>query len=189
MWRLSLPSPAEIRVLLYGFEVTTENRSRIKMSDDKDKKGRAERATSNVFTKLPQKLMQEMKEAFTMIDQNRDGLIDVSDLKEMYSSLGSVPGDSVLENMIKEAPGNQLNFTAFLRTDPEETLRNAFAMFDADSTGLITEEYMKDLLENMGDNFSKDEIRQVWKEAPIHAGKVDYNAFVSKIKGKEQEEA
>ncbi|XP_052772366.1 myosin regulatory light chain, smooth muscle isoform X1 [Mya arenaria] len=167
------------------------------MSDDKDKKGRAERATSNVFTKLPQKLMQEMKEAFTMIDQNRDGLIDVSDLKEMYSSLGSVPGDSVLENMIKEAPGNQLNFTAFLSifsdklsgTDPEETLRNAFAMFDADSTGLITEEYMKDLLENMGDNFSKDEIRQVWKEAPIHAGKVDYNAFVSKIKGKEQEEA
>lgn len=27
-------------------------------------------------------------QAFTMIDQNRDGLIDVSDLKEMYSSLG-----------------------------------------------------------------------------------------------------
>ncbi|XP_052772370.1 myosin regulatory light chain, smooth muscle isoform X4 [Mya arenaria] len=163
------------------------------MSDDK----KAKAATSSVLTKFTQNQIQEMKEAFTMIDQNRDGLIDVSDLKEMYSSLGSVPGDSVLENMIKEAPGNQLNFTAFLSifsdklsgTDPEETLRNAFAMFDADSTGLITEEYMKDLLENMGDNFSKDEIRQVWKEAPIHAGKVDYNAFVSKIKGKEQEEA
>lgn len=28
----------------------------------KDKKGRAERATSNVFTKLPQTVMQEMKE-------------------------------------------------------------------------------------------------------------------------------
>ena len=27
-------------------------------------------------------------QAFTMIDQNRDGLIDVSDLKEMYSNLG-----------------------------------------------------------------------------------------------------
>ena len=27
---------------------------------------------------------------------------------------GSVPGDSVLEGMVKEAPGSQLNFTAFL---------------------------------------------------------------------------
>ncbi|XP_052772372.1 myosin regulatory light chain, smooth muscle isoform X6 [Mya arenaria] len=161
------------------------------MSDDK----KAKAATSSVLTKFTQNQIQEMKEAFTMIDQNRDGLIDVSDLKEMYSSLGVCPQDSVLQAMVKEVP--QLNFTGFLSlfsekmggTDPEETLRNAFAMFDADSTGLITEEYMKDLLENMGDNFSKDEIRQVWKEAPIHAGKVDYNAFVSKIKGKEQEEA
>lgn len=165
------------------------------MSDDKDKKGRAERATSNVFTRLPQKLMQEMKEAFTMIDQNRDGLIDVSDLKEMYSNLGLGPSDKILQDMVKEAPG-QLNFTMFLSlfsdklsgTDPEETLRQAFQMFDADNTGHIPEEYMKDLLQNMGDNFTADEIRQTWKEAPISAGKVDYNAFVAKIKGKEQDE-
>jgi len=161
------------------------------MSDDK----KAKAPTSSVLTKFTQNQIQEMKEAFTMIDQNRDGLIDVSDLKEMYSNLGAVPQESVLSAMIKEVP--QLNFTGFLGlfsekmggTDPEETLRNAFAMFDADSTGHIAEDYMKDLLENMGDNFSKDEIRQVWKEAPIHGGKVDYNAFVAKIKGKEQEEA
>ncbi|KAH3787193.1 myosin regulatory light chain, smooth muscle isoform X6 [Dreissena polymorpha] len=155
---------------------------------------KAKAATSSVLTKFTQNQIQEMKEAFTMIDQNRDGLIDVSDLKEMYSSLGAVPQDSVLQAMVKEVP--QLNFTGFLTlfsekmggTDPEETLRNAFAMFDADNTGHISEDYMKDLLENMGDNFSKDEIRQVWKEAPIHGGKVDYQAFVSKIKGKEQED-
>ncbi|XP_060564595.1 myosin regulatory light chain, smooth muscle isoform X6 [Ruditapes philippinarum] len=161
------------------------------MSDDK----KAKAATSSVLTKFTQNQIQEMKEAFTMIDQNRDGLIDVSDLKEMYSNLGACPQDSVLQAMVKEA--TQLNFTGFLNlfsekmsgTDPEETLRQAFQMFDADNTGYIPEEYMKDLLENMGDNFSKDEIRQTWKEAPISGGKVDYNAFVAKIKGKEQEEA
>lgn len=161
------------------------------MSDDK----KAKAATSSVLTKFTQNQIQEMKEAFTMIDQNRDGLIDVSDLKEMYSNLGTVPQDSVLQAMVKEAP--QLNFTGFLNlfsdkmsgTDSEETLRNAFQMFDADNTGHISEEYMKDLLENMGDNFSKDEIRQTWKEAPIAGGKVDYLAFVAKIKGKEQDEA
>lgn len=161
------------------------------MSDDK----KAKAATSSVLTKFTQNQIQEMKEAFTMIDQNRDGLIDVSDLKEMYSNLGACPQDSVLQAMVKEA--TQLNFTGFLNlfsekmsgTDPEETLRQAFQMFDADNTGYIPEEYMKDLLENMGDNFTKDEIRQTWKEAPISGGKVDYNAFVAKIKGKEQEDA
>jgi len=161
------------------------------MSDDK----KAKAATSSVLTKFTQNQIQEMKEAFTMIDQNRDGLIDVSDLKEMYSNLGAVPQDSVLQAMIKEAP--QLNFTGFLNifseklggTDTEDTLRSSFAMFDPDSTGHISEEYMKDLLQNMGDNFTQDEIRQVWKEAPIAAGKVDYNAFVNKLKGKEQDEA
>lgn len=162
------------------------------MSDDK----RAKAATSSVLTKFTQNQIQEMKEAFTMIDQNRDGLIDVSDLKEMYSNLGVTPQDSVLQGMVKEAPG-QLNFTGFLGlfsekaagTDPEETLKNAFAMFDSDNTGFIPEEYMKDLLENMGDNFTKDEIRQVWKEAPFSGGKLDYNAFAAKIKGKEDDNA
>lgn len=162
------------------------------MSDEK----KAKAATSSVLTKFTQNQIQEMKEAFTMIDQDRDGLINVNDLKEMYSNLGSVPGDATLEAMVKEAPGHQLNFTAFLSifseklsgTDTEETLRNAFRMFDADQCGHIPEDYFKDLLENMGDNFTQDEVRQTWKEAPITAGKLDYNAFVSKIKGKEQDE-
>jgi Ca2+-binding EF-hand superfamily protein len=122
-------------------------------------------------------------------------LIDVSDLKEMYSNLGAAPQDSVLQAMIKEAP--QLNFTGFLNifsekmsgTDPEDTLRNAFAMFDSDNVGYIPEEYMKDLLQNMGDNFTADEIRQTWKEAPISGGKFEYPAFVKKLKGKEEDQA
>lgn len=32
---------------------------------------------------------QEFKEAFNMIDQNRDGFIDVQDLQDMFASLGS----------------------------------------------------------------------------------------------------
>ncbi|XP_078310639.1 myosin regulatory light chain A, smooth adductor muscle-like isoform X2 [Crassostrea virginica] len=163
---------------------------------DEDRKSRAERATSNVFARLPQKLMQEMKEAFTMIDQNRDGFIDINDLKEMFSSLGSTPDDKTLKEMLAEAPG-PLNFTMFLSlfsdklggTDPEDSLRNAFAMFDKDGKGKLPEEYIKDLLENMGDNFTKDEMRQTFKEAPIEGGKLDYERFVGIIKGSSSEEA
>ena len=48
--------------------------------------------------------------------------------------------------MIAESPG-QLNFTHFLNlfgekmhgTDPEQTLKDAFAMFDPDKTGKLDE--------------------------------------------------
>lgn len=52
-------------------------------------KKRAQRATSNVFAMFDQAQIQEFKEAFNMIDQNRDGFIEKDDLHEMLASLGS----------------------------------------------------------------------------------------------------
>lgn len=72
---------------------------------------RAQRASSNVFSMFEQTQIQEFKEvkslftprfikkslshmsvvliqAFTLIDQNRDGFIDKEDLKDTYASLG-----------------------------------------------------------------------------------------------------
>ncbi|EUB59497.1 Myosin regulatory light chain A, smooth adductor muscle [Echinococcus granulosus] len=150
---------------------------------------RAHRATSNVFGMFPQTQIQEFKEAFTLIDQNRDGFIDIEDLKDMYASLGRTPSDKELKEMLDESPG-PLNFTMFINlfgeklngTDPENALMNAFAMFDEDNKKFIPEEYLKDLLEHMGDNFTQEEIRQTWKEAPIQGGQVDYEKFVHLIK-------
>jgi Ca2+-binding EF-hand superfamily protein len=156
---------------------------------------KAQRATSNVFALFNQSQIQEFKEAFTMIDQNRDGIIDTSDLAAIYQQIGLNPDQKTLDTMLKDAPG-QLNFTSFLTlfgeklhgTDPESTLRDAFVMFDEDKTGKIHEEYFKDLMMNVGDQYSKDEIKQVWKEAPIEGGNLDYLKFVHLIKrGKEDE--
>ena len=51
-------------------------------------KKRAQRATSNVFAMFDQAQIQEFKEAFNMIDQNRDGFVDKEDLHDMLASLG-----------------------------------------------------------------------------------------------------
>ena len=51
-------------------------------------KSRQRRATSNIFAMLDQAQIQEFKEAFNIIDQNRDGYIDSEDLREMLESLG-----------------------------------------------------------------------------------------------------
>ena len=57
----------------------------------KTTKKRAQRATSNVFAMFDQAQIQEFKEAFNMIDQNRDGFIDKEDLHDMLASLGKFP--------------------------------------------------------------------------------------------------
>lgn len=51
-------------------------------------KKRAQRATSNVFVMFDQAQIAEFKEAFNMIDQNRDGFIEKDDLHDMLASLG-----------------------------------------------------------------------------------------------------
>jgi len=161
------------------------------MADDK----RVQRATTNVLGMFPQSQIQEFKEAFSMIDADRDGFIGEDDLKNIHMNLGRQPSSDEIKKMLSECPG-QLNFTAFLTlfgekmhgTDPETTLRQAFEQFDPERRGKLPEEYIKDLLQNMGDNFKDDEIRQVWKEAPIKGGMFDYDAFVTLIKRGNQDE-
>ncbi|XP_046546851.1 myosin regulatory light chain B, smooth adductor muscle-like [Haliotis rubra] len=152
-------------------------------------------APTNVLAMFRPAQVQEFKEAFALIDVNRDGIIQVDDLKSIYANLGKVPSDAELQEMLKEAPG-PLNFTTFLNmfgekmggTDSEETIKNAFAMFDEDGKGTLPEDYIKDLLQNMGDNFTQDEIKMTWKEAPITKGQFNYVAFTGKLKGKQDEE-
>ena len=122
------------------------------------KKGRCTRQTSNIFAMFDQSQIQEFKEAFNMIDQNRDGFIDKEDLQKMLESLGKDAEDDYLEGMMKEAPG-LLNFAMFLSlfgeklngTDPEDVIKNAFACFDEDGTGTIHEDDLREYLTTMGD--------------------------------------
>jgi len=96
-------------------------------------KKKQQRATSNVFALFSQSQIQEFKEAFNMIDQDRNGFITKEDLNGMFQSLGKDPPETYLEDMIKEATGD-INFTMFLTlfgeklhgTDPEDVIKNAF---------------------------------------------------------------
>ncbi|CAL8102163.1 unnamed protein product [Orchesella dallaii] len=152
-------------------------------------KKRAQRATSNVFAMFDQAQIQEFKEAFNMIDQNRDGFIDKDDLHDMLASLGKNPTDEYLEGMMNEAPG-PINFTMFLTlfgerlqgTDPEEVIKNAFGCFDEENAGLVNEEKLRELLTSMGDRFSDEEVDEMFREAPIKNGLFNYIEFTRILK-------
>ncbi|CAK8680337.1 myosin regulatory light chain 12A-like [Clavelina lepadiformis] len=157
----------------------------------KTTKKRAQRATSNVFAMFDQAQIQEFKEAFNMIDQNRDGFIDPDDLKDMLASLGKDVTDKYIDGMCSEAHG-PINFTMFLTmfgeklngTDPEEVIRNAFACFDEEGTGKIHEDYLRELLTTMGDRYTDDQVDEMFREAPINSktGDFDYVEFTRILK-------
>jgi Ca2+-binding EF-hand superfamily protein len=162
------------------------------------KKGTKKRATGGGEpVSFDQKTMQEFKEAFGIMDANKDGIIDKSDLKEVFAQLGQVPPDSQLDDMLDEAPG-AINFSMFLSlfgerltgTDPEPTIVGAFQMFDSKDTGEITEDQLRKILSfKKGEPFDDDEFDAMYKgKPPISDGKVDYKAFAHLICTGAQEE-
>ena len=134
------------------------------------KKKRPQRATSNVFAMFDQNQIQEFKEAFNMIDQDKDGFITKEDLADMFASLGKNPSEVELTSMLNDAgPVNesgQLNFTMFLTlfgvkmsgTDSEEVIKNAFSCFDETGSGYISEDKFKELLVTIGDRYTPAEV-------------------------------
>jgi len=160
-------------------------------------KKKVKKRTGSEASQFDQKTIQEFKEAFSIMDQNKDGIVDKSDLKDLYAALGSIASDSQIDAMLKEAPG-PINFTVFLTlfgerltgTDPESTIVGAFQMFDKSDSGFITEEQLLKVLQNKrGDPLNESEIEAMYKgKPPISGGKVDYKAFAHQITTGAQEE-
>ncbi|EDQ92146.1 uncharacterized protein MONBRDRAFT_14254 [Monosiga brevicollis MX1] len=164
-----------------------------------NRRKRTTRATSNVFAMFTETQIQEFKEAFNMIDNDRDGYIDAEDLAKTYDSLGSAPTPAELERMLSDAP-SRINFTMFLTifgdrmtgTDPEDTIKNAFMCFDPNSSGKLDEESrLRELLTTMGDRFTQEEVDEMFKYAPIDdQGRFDYVEYTRMMKhGNKEEEA
>ncbi|KFM64559.1 Myosin regulatory light polypeptide 9, partial [Stegodyphus mimosarum] len=136
-------------------------------------KKKAQRCGSNVFAMFTQRKVQEFKEAFQLIDQDKDGFITKSDLKLTFDLLGREVDDEDLESMLAEAPG-PLNFTMFLTifgerisgTDEEDVIMSAFSIFD-EGDGKMKEEVLKNTLRKRGDKFTDEEADICLKEAPV----------------------
>ncbi|KAA0198205.1 Regulatory myosin light chain short version [Fasciolopsis buskii] len=158
-------------------------------------RNRTQRYTSNVFSMFTDSQINEFKEAFSMIDSTKDGIIDQTDLEEIFRSLGKEPTDEYLNDMLSQAKG-QINFTMFLTLfgekmtgcDPEEAILNAFACFDPDGTGVISEDRLRELMTTMGDRWTHEKVDELFHGAPISDGNFDYKEFTRMIMHGQEEE-
>jgi len=158
---------------------------------------RSQRATSNVFSMFDQSQIQEFKEAFGMMDANRDGFIDKEDLKDTYASLGRQLDDKTADEMLAEGNG-PVNFQVFLAmfgdkisgTDPEETILNAFKTLDEEGKGALHKDALSQILTTQADRFNASEFQQMLGISPVDgSGMLDYKGLAYTLTHGQADEA
>lgn len=86
----------------------------------------------------------EFKEAFQLMDHDKDGIISKSDLRATCDAVGKLANEKELDEMVNEASG-PINFTQLLAlfgnrmadsggTDDDEVVVAAFRSFDEGGT-------------------------------------------------------
>lgn len=156
---------------------------------------KAKRTGSNVFSMFSQKQVAEFKEAFQLMDHDKDGIISKNDLRATFDSLGRLASDKELDEMVNEAPG-PINFTQLLSlfaarmsggSDDDEVVISAFKTFDID--GKIDSEKLRQLLMTFGDKFSADEVDDAYEQMEIdEKGFINTQKLITMLTASAEEE-
>lgn len=176
-------------------EKPAETRSSSKGSKSSSKK--AKRSGSNVFSMFSQTQVAEFKEAFQLMDHDKDGVISKSDLRQTFDQVGKLSNEKELDEMVNEAPG-PINFTQLLSlfalrmqdsggSDDDAVVVEAFKTFD--NEGTIDSETFRHALMTWGDKFTSKEVDDAFDAMEIDdAGKIDTAALIQLLTGKDEEE-
>ncbi|KAL7306965.1 hypothetical protein TKK_0000720 [Trichogramma kaykai] len=141
------------------------------------------------------KLVSQLSEVFKIFDINRDGIIDESDLKFTFTSLGEMNvSEDKIKKMISESP-KPIDFDAFvslfedkeMEFDSEMDLIKAFSKWDKKNSGFLDEEELRTDITSYGDRFTEKDTDRALEEAPVcdQNGKptIDYIEFCSNLCG------
>ncbi|KAG6832538.1 hypothetical protein H0H92_000167 [Tricholoma furcatifolium] len=168
----------------------------------KVQKSRGRREPSGVFSLFKAPQIQQFKEAFQLIDHDKDGWVSEKDLQEIFSSLGITPSKAMIEELLSARPGGGggrvsysedrgINFTMFLTMmserlfefDTEGELVEAFESFDENDSGMVKVDEMRKWLKEVGERMSDEEIDRLVKGGfTDRAGNFNYREWVKVLR-------
>merc|ERR1711936_480061 len=194
------PTKACVPAWQDSFRLPPSSRPQTSHSSNKMAKGsgskKAKKSGSNVFALFSQRQIQEFKEAFGIMDADKDGLLSSSDIVAAFNSVGKSISGGEASGMLSEAPG-PVNFTQMVTlfaektaggADDDDTILKSFDAFEIN--GKIDAEMFKHSLMTWGDKFTDTEVDDAFAEFTIEDGQIDAahlkSLMVAKKEGEEE---
>jgi calmodulin len=140
-------------------------------------------------TQVPDEFLESFRENFDLVDEDKDGMITRDQASLLFRGLGQTPTNSELNELVNQLP-QQVSFDAFIRwfgtsyRHPvnESDLTRAFRVFDLSNSGVLPVSKFRELLTNLGDHMSNEEIEEILKEIPVDSrGNFDYVVFARRL--------
>ncbi|KAJ1836615.1 Calcium-binding component of the spindle pole body (SPB) half-bridge [Coemansia sp. RSA 2711] len=132
-------------------------------------------AISRQPPKISEDKLDEIREAFSLFDTNKDGYVDYFELKVAMRALGfDQKKDEVLRVLQQygSIDGSKISLDGFTKImsemiaarDPVEEYKKAFKLIDENNTGLITVSSLRRIARELGENIAEDEIQAMIDE-------------------------
>ena len=143
-----------------------------------------------MFNDLPKNKTDEYKKIFNLHSKDQDGNVHTSELANIFKSINIDASDEEIKEIIQKLDlenKKEINYDEFLTiinqkdkdVDEEEEVLKAFKVFDKEGNGLININELKDIMLNFGNNWSEEELNEMFKEADIDMdGYLNYEEFV-----------
>ncbi|MCQ2817414.1 MAG: EF-hand domain-containing protein [archaeon] len=138
--------------------------------------------------------LAECKYIFGIYDENKDGLVNINETKEILRTTGVYPTNSemnYLMSQVNPSGKGQLNLDQILEmlniyfennTETEESMINSFKVFDKDGRGTIKVEEFKHAILAFEDDITETRLKDMMKIAdPDKKGVIKYKEFVHKM--------
>merc|ERR1712179_26386 len=134
---------------------------------------------ANIFDSFSHSAIQQFKEAFGIMDTDKDGLLSSSDLVAVFAAHGKNIGGGEAQAMLDEVDG-PVNFTQMVTlfaskmaggSDDDDVILASFEAFEMD--GKIDAEAFRAQLMTFGNKFSASEVDDAFAEFQIDGGMID----------------
>ncbi|GIY79542.1 calcium-binding protein E63-1 [Caerostris extrusa] len=135
--------------------------------------------------------IRELKAAFSMLDKNKDGRVNETEIKCMLDKLGIVLTDTMVGKLIDQASKrgdrllNEEEFLAWMshqsvQDDVMADLMAAFRVFDKDRNGYITRDELRTAMETIGEPMSEEQLDLMIRATDIdNDGRINYEGYLT----------
>ncbi|XP_076809790.1 neo-calmodulin-like [Clavelina lepadiformis] len=135
----------------------------------------------------------EIDAIFNLFDRDRNGVIDIEDLKITLHSTRHYATYDELNDIIKDISKNGKDFIEYddfekfaenqLEDCRDDLVRDAFQVFDCDQDGYINKNDLRKLITNFLSSPTEEELNDLLEEADRNGdGQIDFEDFVNAIK-------